>query len=277
MESKAFICRARVTDKTMPSALGLSTYRWNNNIKSALLLLAFPFLLLGLLGGFFALAGYLYIQPDGAVHPTILQSFGLSGFGLTPWQMATAGVWEYWPIVTGFAAVWVLFGYLFNDAMIHAATGARAVERRDAPKLYNLLENLCIARGLKTPRLYIIDGDEMNAYASGMDEHSYSITVTRGLLEHLDDIEVEAVLGHELTHILNRDVRLLVVTIVFTGMISFIAQTLWRSLRFAAYGRNRDREGGGGAFALMLLASVLLAFGYVLALVLRFAISRKRE
>ncbi|MDD5586922.1 MAG: M48 family metallopeptidase [Alphaproteobacteria bacterium] len=261
----------------MPSALGLSSYRWNNNIKSALLLLALPLLLLGLLGGFFGLAGLLYVQPDGTVHPDVLQTLGLNVSGLTPWQMAVAGVWDYWPIMMGAALVWTLLGYLFNDAMIRAATGARPVERRDASRLYNLLENLCISRGLKTPKLYIIDTGGLNAYASGMDEGSYSVTVTRGLLERLDDAEMEAVLAHELTHIMNRDVRLLVITIVFTGMLSFLAQMLWRSLRVASYGRNREREGGKGAFVLMLLASVMLALGYALALVLRFALSRRRE
>ena len=145
------------------------------------------------------------------------------------------------------------------------------------PKLYNTLENLCISRGMKTPNLYIIDGDELNAYASGIDEKSYAITVTRGLVERLNDAEIEAVLGHELTHIINRDCRLMIVTIVFVGMISFATQMLWRSMRFAAYGRSNSRQGGGGALVIMLVASVLLAIGYALAVILRLAISRKRE
>ena len=130
------------------------------------------------------------------------------------------------------AAVWVLVGYFFNDTLIHAATGARPVTRADAPQLYNSLENLCISRGLKTPNLYIIDTDEMNAYASGIDQKSYAITVTSGLVERLNSKEMEAVLGHELTHIINRDCRLLIITVVFVGMISFAAQMVWRSMRF---------------------------------------------
>jgi heat shock protein HtpX len=195
----------------------------------------------------------------------------------TPASLAIAAVLQYWPLVTGVAAVWLLLGYFFNGAMIRAATAARAVERGEAPKLYNLLENLCISRGLRTPRLYIIDGDEMNAFASGIDEKSYSITVTRGLVETLDNAELEAVLGHELTHIINRDVRLLIVTVVFTGMLSFIAQMLWRSLRFASYGRSRSRNQGNAAFVMMLVAAVMMAAGYMLALLLRLALSRRRE
>ena len=123
----------------------------------------------------------------------------------------------WWPIVVGIAAVWVMIGYLFNDTIIHMATGAKPVTREEQPKLYNLLENLCISRGLNMPRLYIVDTDAMNAYASGIDQKSYAITVTRGLLDTLNEDEMEAVLGHELTHIIDRDCRLLIVTIVFTA------------------------------------------------------------
>jgi heat shock protein HtpX len=264
----------------MPQTLGLSTYRWNNNIKSMLLLAAFPFLLLGLLGGIFFIMGLVYANQPGAsgiISPYMFQSFHLASVSGTyrPLDFAEAAIVQYWPIVTGIAVIWVLVGYFFNDAMIHAATGAKPVTRADAPQLYNILENLCIERGLKTPNLYVIDTDEMNAYASGIDQKSYAITATRGLLERLNDKEMEAVLGHELTHIINRDCRLLIITVVFVGMISFLAQMVWRSMRFAVY--TRDRRSGGGAMLLMLIAGVMLMIGYLLALILRFAISRKRE
>jgi heat shock protein HtpX len=110
----------------------------------------------------------------------------------------------------------------------------------------------------------------MNAFASGLGAGSYAITVTRGLVEALTRDELEAVLGHELTHIINRDVRLLIVTVVFVGMISFIAQMLWRSLSWGRSGR-RDRS------PLIAIAAIAMGVGYVLALVLRFALSRTRE
>jgi heat shock protein HtpX len=264
----------------MPATLGLSTYRWNNNIKSMLLLLLFPFLLMALVGGIFYLLGWGYINPNnGLVDPAAFYGYHLQPVLGTrrPEDFAVSALYAWWPAIVGVAVVWALIGFVFNDAIIHAATGAKPVTRQDQPKLYNMLENLCISRGMKTPNLYIIDGDEMNAYASGIDEKSYAITVTRGLLDHLNDEEMEAVLGHELTHIINRDCRLMIVTIVFTGMISFAAQMMWRSMRFAAYGRSNSRGGGGGTLIFMLLASILLGIGYVLALVLRLAISRKRE
>lgn len=262
----------------MNATLGLSTYRWNNNIKSMMLLVAFPFLLLGLMGAFFLIAGMIYATPGGIVDPAVVRTLGFYGLGaMTPLRLAQEGVTTYWPTVLGVAAIWVLIGYAFNGAMIRAATGARPVQRNEAPRLYNLFENLCISRGLKTPPLYIVDTNALNAFASGIGESSYSVTVTRGLLERLDDAELEAVLAHELTHIMNRDVRLLIISVVFTGMLSFIAQMIWRNLQFMSYGRGDDREDRKGALPLMLLASVLLAVGYLLALLLRFALSRKRE
>jgi heat shock protein HtpX len=127
------------------------------------------------------------------------------------------------------------------------------------------------------PKLYIIDTDVMNAYASGIDDKSYAITVTSGLLAALDRNELEAVLAHELTHIIDRDTRLLIITIVFVGMISFLAQLLWRSIRIAAFTRGQSRRGGGGAILMVAIAAVVMFVGYLLALLLRFALSRRRE
>src|SRR4029077_16804526 len=145
-------------------------------------------------------------------------------------------------------------------------TGAAPVTREESPELYNLLENLCISRGLTTPRLYIIDTPAMNAYASGIDQKSYAITVTRGLLETLNRDELEAVLAHELTHIIDRDCRLLIVTVVFVGMISFFAQILWRGLRVASFRGGRSGKGGAAVIVLVLIAAVVMVIGYLLAL-----------
>jgi heat shock protein HtpX len=258
--------------------LGLSTYRWNNNIKSFVLLAGFPFLLALLLGGIFFAFGLISQSQEGTAIDAF-ETFGLNPVlgTATPIDLALSAIVQWWPIVFGIAAVWVLIGYLFNDAIIHLATGAQPVTREQAPGLYNILENLCISRGLTMPKLYIIDTDAMNAYASGIDEKSYAVTVTTGLLNRLNAAEVEAVLAHEITHIIDRDTRLLIITIVFTGMISFLAQLVWRSLRVASYGRSRSRNGGGAIVLMMLISAVALAIGYALALILRFAISRRRE
>jgi len=259
-------------------AIGLSTYRWNNNIKSMLLLAAFPFLLLLLLAILAYGFAWVLADPRGLIDPRSFAAYGLApagGYG--PADFAAAAIRAWWPYVVGGAAVWVGIGYLFNDSMIHAATGAQPLGRAEAPRLYAILEPLCISRGLAVPKLYIMDTDAMNAFASGIDARSYSITVTRGLLERLDDRELEAVLAHELTHIINRDVRLMIVTVVFVGMISFLAQMLWQTMRFGGIGYGRDSRERNRVVLFEFAAAIVAAVGYVLALVLRFAISRKRE
>jgi heat shock protein HtpX len=263
----------------MPTAaLGLTTYRRSNNFKSLLLLAAFPLLLLALLGGIFFAFGLLAGGRQGPYGYSPFQAFGIEsvlGTGSAA-DLAVSAMVAYWPIIFGIAAVWMIIGYFFNSSIIHMATGAKPVSRKEQPQLYNLLENLCISRGLPTPPLYVIDTDVMNAYASGIDQKSYAITVTRGLLETLNGPELEAVLAHELTHIIDRDCRLLIVTVVFTGMISFLAQMLWRSIYIASFNRGRSRN-GGGVIVLMLIAAVAAFVGYMLALILRFALSRRRE
>lgn len=263
----------------MPKAIGLSTWQWDNNIKSILLLLAFPVLLLGILWGIFFVMGALNATPSGTVDPRFLAAFnfyGNSSGRQTPVDLAVWAVVEFWPTILGIAGVWMLIGYFFNSAMIRAATGARPLQRSENPVLYNLLENLCISRGIPMPRLFIIDVPEMNAFASGIDKRSFSITVTRGLLQNLNEAEVEAVLAHELSHIMNRDVRLLIIAIVFTGMISFLAQMLWRNMRFASMRQSsNDRRGNAALF--MLVAAIMMAIGYLFAVLLRFALSRRRE
>ena len=262
----------------MPATLGLTTYRRSNNFKSILLLAAFPLLLLGLMGGIFFAFGLFASGQRGPYGYSPFQAFGIEsvlGTG-SAGDLAVSAMVAYWPIIFGIAAVWMIIGYFFNSSIIHAATGAKPVSRQEQPQLYNLLENLCISRGLTMPQLYIIDTDVMNAYASGIDQKSYSITVTRGLLDTLNGPELEAVLAHELTHIIDRDCRLLIVTVVFTGMISFLAQMLWRSIYISSWTRGRGRN-GGGMIVLLLIAAVAAFVGYMLALILRFALSRRRE
>ena len=232
--------------------LGLTTYRQNNNIKSTVLLLLFPVMLLALLGLIFLVTGAL---GDPA---RLSDTFGLEPAD-TPLDLALSALYAYWPIVIGVAAVWTLIGYFFNDAIIHHATGAETVTRQEQPELYNLIENLCISRGLAVPKLYIVDTDAMNAYASGIDERSYAITVTSGLLAVLNKDELEAVLAHELTHIMERDTRVLIVTIVFVGMISFLTQGLWRFIQIRSF--TRGRRGDSQTMAFLIVAAVASAIG----------------
>ncbi len=184
------------------------------------------------------------------------------------------------PIATIGTVIWIFIAYQFHQAMIDAVVGAREVSRTEEPRLYNLLENLCISRGITMPTLRIADDDALNAFATGLNEKQYSITVTRGLIEALDDQEIEAVLGHELTHIRNGDVRMLVVAVVIAGVISFFGELIFRLFFQASYyggGRRGgdDRKGGAGIAIVIALALIMLA--WVLSVVIRFALSRKRE
>src|SRR5271165_1500635 len=182
------------------------------------------------------------------------------------------------PFATIGTVLWILIAYKFHQSMIDAVTGGREVTRQQAPRLYNLLENLCISRGIAAPKLKVIEDESLNAFAAGMNDSQYSITVTSGLLNNLDDAEVESVLGHELTHIRNGDVRLLVIAVIITGVIAFFAELIYRLL-FQGGFRWRGRSGGDrrAAGMALLIGLALIAVAWMLSIVIRFALSRKRE
>ncbi len=188
------------------------------------------------------------------------------------------------PWATLGTGLWILIAYKFHQSLIDAVTGGTEVTRQDEPRLYNLLENLCISRGITMPKLKIVDTSALNAFASGLNEKQYSVTVTRGLIETLDDAELEGVLGHELTHIRNGDVRLLVIAVVIAGVISFFAELVFRMFfQSGMFWRGRrssgdsDRKGSGGAFYAIIIAVVLIAIAWFLSVLIRFALSRRRE
>jgi heat shock protein HtpX len=184
------------------------------------------------------------------------------------------------PLATIGTALWVVIAYFFHQSVIDAVTGAREVTRREEPRLYNLLENLCISRGITMPKLKIMDTEALNAFATGMNQKQYSITVTSGLIGRLNDAEIESVLGHELTHIRNGDVRMMVVAVIIAGVVSFVAELVfrlwfWNGFSFRSSGSD-DRRGGGAGLAI-LIAIGLLVLAYVLSFVIRLALSRSRE
>jgi heat shock protein HtpX len=167
--------------------------------------------------------------------------------------------------------IWFTIAWFSHSAMIRAATDSRPLLRNENKRVYNLVENLCISAGMTMPAINIIEDDSLNAFASGIDTRSYTISLSRGIINKLNDEELEAVIGHEITHIRNRDVRLLIISIVFVGIFAFVSGTLLRSMRFGSLGRGK--KGGAG----ILIALVLALVGYFLASLFRFAISRKRE
>jgi len=184
------------------------------------------------------------------------------------------------PFATIGTILWILIAYRFHQSMIDAVVGASEVTRKEEPRLYNILENLCISRGITMPKLRIADDDALNAFATGLNEKQYSITVTRGLRDALNDQEIEAVLGHELTHIRNGDVRMMVIAVVIAGVISFFGEMIFRLFFQGAWGRSRgggssDKKGGAGLA--IIIALVLIAVAWLLSIMIRFALSRQRE
>jgi heat shock protein HtpX len=186
------------------------------------------------------------------------------------------------PWATAGTIAWIVIAYYFHQSIIDAVTGGHDVTRAEQPRLYNILENLCISRGIPMPKFKIIESDALNAFASGMNEKQYAITVTTGLLDRLDDAELEAVLAHELTHIRNGDVRMMVIAVVIAGAISFFAELFFRlwfygGARFGSRRSSGEDRGRGGNGLAILIAVALIAVAWILSLLIRFALSRSRE
>jgi heat shock protein HtpX len=174
------------------------------------------------------------------------------------------------PFVLIGVSIWFLVAWAGHATFIRLATGARPLERMDNKRVYNLVENLCIQQGMPMPSVYVIDDDSLNAFASGINNKTYSVTLSKGIIEKLNDEELEGVIAHELTHIRNHDTRLLIVSIIFVGIFAFLAQMALRSLQFG----GRGKKGGG---YIILIAIVVTAVCYFISLFLRFGISRSRE
>lgn len=252
----------------MLPAFGLYTHIQANRRRSAVLIV-----------GLFIL---FYLMSFGAA--LLLQAFGAEAFESFE-TLLRAAIWDaLWlaPLVTVLTALWVWCGFRFNTIMLNLATGSSGLDRSDDPRLYNLLENLCISRGMTTPQLRILEVGAPNAFASGIDPSQYTITVTRGLLDVLNDRELEAVLAHELTHIRNGDVRTMVIAILVVGVMSFVGELVYRGLRSGAASlpeasRSKDGKSAGPKFMAMLLGLLFISIAWVFSQVIRFSLSRSRE
>ena len=201
------------------------------------------------------------------------------------------------PFATIAAIAWIVIAYFFHQSMIDAVTGGHSVTRQEQPRLYNLLENLCISRGITMPKLKIMESPALNAFATGLNQRQYAITVTTGLLKALNDPEIEAVLGHELTHIKNGDVQLMVVAVIIAGVVGFFGELFfrlftsfdwspssggsWSSGSSSSSSRSSSssdsKSSGGGAVVVIIIAVVLIVLAWLLSQVVKLALSRSRE
>lgn len=261
------------------TAAGLATHIWNNRIKSGLVLLCYPFLLCVLLFAYFYVFAWIgnawQIYVQGHVTYMATQEDAVN--------LGIEAVRQFWPWVFVLSAAWYAIAWNFNAAFIRMVSAAETIDRVEEPGLYNMLENLCISRGVEMPFFQVIDLEQINAFATGVNRDTYSITLTQGLLNYLDDDEIEAVVAHELTHIINQDVRLSMINYMFAGVITFMADALHSFIIKLTdmTGDARDRMDGNitGMTAGIALTPVLLLLqaAKLSGILLNFSFSRKRE
>jgi heat shock protein HtpX len=164
------------------------------------------------------------------------------------------------------------FSYWYSDKIVLAMTRAKAIEKRDNPELYRIVENLCIAAGLPLPKIYILPENQINAFATGRDANHAVIAVTKGALEKLEKTELEGVISHELSHIGNKDMLLQTIVVTLVGIVALLSNFF---LRISFFGRRRDDREGGNILALFGIFAAILA--PIAATLIQLAISRKRE
>jgi heat shock protein HtpX len=263
------------------AAYGLYTHIASNKFRSMVLL-----------AGLFLLV-YVMVYAGALIAEVVINSDASVDYYLAA---AARDLITAFPYATGGAALWIVIAYFFHQSMVDAITGGKDVTRQQQPRLYNLLENLCISRGIPMPKLKVIESDALNAFATGLNQRQYAVTVTSGLLHTLNDQEVEAVLGHELTHIRNGDVQMMVIAVIIAGVVGFCAELFFRSFTNFGYyggggswssssssnsssssGSDRKSSGGGGAIVVIIIAVALIALAWLLSQLVRLALSRSRE
>ena len=235
--------------------VGIQQQISSNNRKSVLLLLAFPLLVLAMV---FAIVFFFNFSEDGP--PPIDEVVEL--------YLPTI------PITIIVVGIWFTIAYFIHSKMINSAAGSQTLDRKNNMRVYNLTENLCMSIGMTMPMLRIIESPALNAFASGLNQKSYTVTLTRGIIDKLDDDELEGVIAHELMHIRNKDVRLLIITIVFVGIFSFLVQIAFRSVLYGSMrGGSRKKDDGKGMIIILIVALV----AYLLSILFKLSLSRKRE
>lgn len=236
-----------------------------NKRRTVLLVLLFPLafaaLILATVGIFFFLLG----DPNAA-------SSSLGTLSPEQIQVAHLALWLT-PVCWAVAILWIVIAYFSGDKMMMSGVGAVKITRQDQPEIFRLVENLCITRGLPLPRIYILDDDSLNAFATGRDPQHASVALTKGIIQKLDRAELEGVVAHELAHVENRDIRLMLITVAGISFFTFAGEMLLRM--GLSSGRSNRKNNGGALF--IVLGLVLLVYGYFLAPLIRLAVSRRRE
>ena len=215
----------------------------------------------------------LYNQADSNVRKTFFLMFLFSVFLIfLGWLFSYLMESSLFLYLAVFASIIMsISSYWFSDKIVLSSAGAQLIEKKDNPELYRLVENLCLSSGMPLPKIYIMNEEQPNAFATGRDEKHAVIAVTKGLLQKLERTELEGVLAHELSHIKNKDILLQTVVVILVGAIVILSDIFLRM----GFGNRRDREGGNAIFLVLGIAAAILA--PIAGTILQMAISRQRE
>lgn len=201
---------------------------------------------------------------------------GAVGYALgTIWATGPVGL----VVASVIALVMAVGSYRFGDRVVLASARAKEVTPQEQPRLHNIVEGLSIAAGIPKPRVYLVPEAAPNAFATGRDPEHASIAVTEGLLQSLNRVELEGVVGHELAHVVDRDILVGTVVATLAGAVILLSEFFMRSWLWGGFrGRRGGDRGGGGAEAIIFAVGlVLLVLAPIFAQVIRFSVSRQRE
>ncbi len=169
--------------------------------------------------------------------------------------------------------VYALIAYYFGSKIVLGLSGAKPIKKSDHPYIVNLVEGLALAAQIPTPKLYVVEDNALNAFATGRDPEHSAIVVTRGLINGLNRQELEGVIAHETSHIANYDIRFMMLTIVMVGVVGFLSEIILRTFIWG----GRGRRSNNGSAMIMVLGLILAILAPIVAILVRFAVSRQRE
>ncbi|MDR1207523.1 MAG: M48 family metallopeptidase [Rickettsiales bacterium] len=232
----------------------------DNNRKTAMLVVAFPLIFVAIVFLFVWAAITLTSEPGANVMPIVLETTGMVAI----------------PTVIA-CLVWLLISWAFGDSMMLSSAGAREIHSDEAryKQVFRSVENVALAAGLPAPRVYIIDDDSLNAFATGRTPRDASVALTRGIIAKLDKLELEGVIAHEMAHIGNRDIRLDMMLVTGIGVTVFAADIVFRMIFHSGGGRDKDKNQAAAVLFAVWLA--FMVFNWIITPILRMAVSRRRE
>jgi heat shock protein HtpX len=221
----------------------------------------------------------LYSQAESNIHKTWFYLTGFLVFIIAlGWLISfLTGSYVILWIAVAYSVLMSFFSYWYSDKIVLAMSRAKPIEKKDNPELYRLVENLCITAGLPLPKIYIIPEEQPNAFATGRDSKRAVIAITQGLLDKLERVELEGVIAHELSHIGNRDILLSTIVVVLVGVVVMITDLFFRISFYGGFGGRDSKDNGQLKIILLVVSLALAVLAPLFAVLIKLAISRKRE